>query len=187
MKRILLLSLVLPFALSLSLARADDPCVSGVPVGKRPGPYSFLVATGKERGQQTCYICEQHEGNKPAAVVFARTLSDPLGKLLSKLEAAGANKKDSGYKVWMTQLTEKADLDSLAKWAQKEGLKGVPVGAFEDADGPPSYKLNKDADVTVLIFTKQKVVANFAFRAGELTDKQIDVVLKAVPQVFEKK
>lgn len=171
---------------SLTL-RADDPCVSGVPVGKRPGPYSFLVATGKERGQQTCYICEQHEGNKPAAVVFARTLTDPLGKLVGKLDAAGANSKDSGYKVWMTQLAEKADLDALAKWAQTQGLKGVPVGAFEDADGPPSYKLHKDADVTVLLFTKQKVVANFAFRAGELTDKKIDEIAKAVPQLFEKK
>ena len=72
----------------------------------------------------------------------------------------------------MTQLAEKADLDALAKWAQKQGLKTVPVGAFEDADGPPSYKLHKDADVTVLLFAKQKVIANFAFRAGELTDKQ---------------
>src|SRR5262245_39653962 len=123
------LCLVLVLSLS-SVARADDPCVSGTPVGKRPGPYSFLVATGKERGQQTCYICEQHEGNKPAAVVFARTLSDPLGKLMGKLEAAGADKKDTGYKVWMTQLAPKADLDALATWAQKQGLKGVPVGAF---------------------------------------------------------
>jgi hypothetical protein len=156
-----------------------------VPVGKRPGPYSFLVATGPQRGQQTCYVCEQHEGNKPAAVVFARTTSDQLGKLLAKLEAAG--QKDSGYKVWMTQLAESADLDALAKWAQKQGLKTVPVGAFEDADGPPSYKLHKEADVTVMLFTKQKVVANFAFRAGELNDKAIDEVVKAVPQLFEKK
>jgi hypothetical protein len=161
--------------------------VSGVPVGKRPGPYSFLVATGAQRGQQTCYVCEQHEGNKPAAVVFARELSEPLGKLLAKLEAAGADAKDSGYKVWMTQLAEKADLDALAKWAQKQGLKTAPVGAYEDADGPPAYKLAKDADVTVLLFTKQKVVANFAFRAGELTDKQIETIAKAVPQLFEKK
>src|SRR5437868_3487379 len=168
------LSLALALAPALAL-RADEPCVSGVPVGKRPGPYSFLVATGPQRGQQTCYICEQHENNKPAAVVFARNLSDPLGKLLGKLEAAGAAPaaKDSGYKVWMTQLADKADLDVLAKWAQKQGLKGVPVGAFEDADGPPSYKLAKDADVTVILFAKQKVVANFALRAGELTDKQI--------------
>ena len=175
-----------PLALALLLpAQAADPCVSGTPVGKRPGPYSFLVATGPQRGQQTCYICEQHEGNKPAAVVFARDLSAPLGQLLAKLEAAGV--KDSGYKVWMTQLAEKADLDALAAWAQKQGLKTVPVGAFEDADGPPAYKLAKDADVTVLLFTKQKVFANFAFRAGELTDQQIDAVAKAVPQLFEKK
>ena len=45
-------------ALALTLAAAD-PCVSGVPVGGRPGPYSFLVATGPQRGQPTCYICEQ--------------------------------------------------------------------------------------------------------------------------------
>lgn len=183
----LLLCLSLTLALTPALA-ASDPCVSGVPVGQRPGPYSFLVATGAERGKQTCFVCEQHETNKPAAVVFARTTSEPLGKLLGKLEAAaGADNKDAGYKAWMTLLADRADLDALAKWAQKQGLKSAPVGAFEDADGPPSYKLNKDADVTVLLFTKQKVVANFAFRAGELNDTAIEEVMKAVPQLFEKK
>jgi hypothetical protein len=184
--------LCLYLALSFSLppapaARAEDPCVSGVPVGKRPGPYSFLVATGKERGQQTCYVCEQHDGGKPAAVVFARSTTNQLGKLLAKLETAGAGRAGSGYKVWMTQLAEKADLDALAKWAQRQGLKTVPVGAYEDADGPPSYTLHKDADVTVLLFAQEKVVANYAFRAGELTDKRIDEVVKAVPALFEKK
>jgi hypothetical protein len=180
--------LCLPLALVLALPlAAADPCVSGTPVGKRPGPYSFLVATGPQRGQQTCYICEQHENNKPAAVVFARSTSDSLGKLLAKLDAAAIAQKDSGVKVWMTLLAEKADLDALAKWSQKQGLKSAPVGAFEDADGPPSYKLHKDADVTVILFTKQKVVANFAFRAGELDDKAIEQVLKSVPLMFEKK
>jgi hypothetical protein len=174
-------------AVSLALALpASDPCVSGTPVGQRPGPYSFLVATGPQRGQQTCYICDQHEGGKPGVVVFARSLTDPLGKLLTKLDAEGANQKASGYKVWMTHLAERAELDALAKWAQKQGLKNCPVGAFEDADGPPAYKLHKDADVTVLLFVKQKVVANFAFRAGELTDPKIDEVLKAAPQLFAK-
>ena len=41
--------------------------------------------------------------------------------------------------------------------------------------------------VTVLLFAKQKVVASFAFRAGELDDKAIDAVMKAVPQLFEAK
>jgi hypothetical protein len=175
-----------PLALAFALALpAADPVPSGVPVGKRPGPYSFLVATGPERGKPTCFICEQ--GDKPTAVVFARTLSDPLGKLLAKLDAEAAAKKDKGFKVWMTHLTETADLDALAKWAQKQGLKDCPVGAFEDADGPPAYKLHRDADVTVLLFVKQKVVANFTFRAGELDEKKVAAVLFAVPDLFEAK
>ena len=171
---------------SAALAAAD-PVTSGLPVGKRPGPYSFLVATGPQRGQQTCYVCEQHDGGKPAAVVFARSLSDPLGKLLAKLETAGAGKQATGYKVWMTQLAPTADLDSLAAWSQKQGLKGVPVGAFEGADGPPAYRLHPDADVTVLLFVKTQVVANFAFRRGELTDKAVADVVGATPKLFDVK
>jgi hypothetical protein len=173
-------------ALALTLPAAEPP-TSGTPVGKRPGPYSFLVATGPQRGQQTCYVCEQHENNKPAAVVFARSTSDSLGKLLAKLDDAALAEKGSGAKVWMTLLADKADLNALAKWAQGQGLKACPVGVYEDADGPPSYKLHKDADVTVILFTKQRVVANFAFRAGELDDKGLQKVMKSVPLLFEKK
>ncbi len=165
-------------------ALAADPCVSGVPVGKRPGPYSFLVATGTETGKQTCYICEQ--ADKPTAVVFARKLSDPLGKLLAALDAETTARKESGFKAWMTQLTAKADLDTLSGWTKKQGLKNVPVGGFEDTDGPPAYKLHADADVTVLLFVKEKVVANFAFRDGELTAEKVKDVLKTVPKLFEK-
>ena len=106
---------------------------------------------------------------------------------MARLDATTHARKDRGLKAWMTLLTANADLDALAKWAQKQGIKDSPVGAFEDADGPPAYKLHKDADVTVLLFVNQKVVANFAFRAGELNEKQVGAVLAAVPQLFEKK
>jgi hypothetical protein len=162
---------------------AADPLVSGTPVGKRPGPYSFLVATGAQRGQQTCYICEQ--ADKPTAVVFARSLSEPLGKLLVELDAEAVARKDKGFKVWMTQLAPTADLNALAKWGQKQGLKNTPVGAFEDVDGPPAYKLHKDADVTVLLFVKEKVVVNVAFRVGELTETEAARIRKSVGKLFE--
>jgi hypothetical protein len=169
----------------LTLALAADPCVSGIPVGGRPGPYSFLVATGPERGQQTCYVCEQDA--KPTAVVFARKPSDSLGKLLARLDVESVARKDTGFKAWMTQLADRADLNELARWAQTQGLKAVPVGTFEDADGPPSYKIARDADVTVLLFVDRKVVANFAYRGGELTDEGVNEIEKALPRLFEKK
>lgn len=167
-----------------AFAAAAEPCVSGVPVGQRPGPYSFLVATGPQRGQQTCFICEQDD--KPAAVIFARTLGAPLAKLVVKLDAEVPARKDSGFKVWVTQLTVKADLDELAKWSKTSAIKNAPIGAFEDLDGPPAYKLSPEADVTVLLFVKKKVVANFAFRADELTDESIGVVVKELPKLFVK-
>jgi len=171
--------------LVLSIVLAADPISSGVAVGQRPGPYSFLVATGSERGKQNCFICEQ--GAKPAVVIFSRKLSDPVGKLLAKLDAEMPTHKAVGFKVWLTQLTPKADLDELAKWSKAHGVKNAPVGAFEDMDGPPAYKLHNDAEVTILFFVKEKVLANFAFRTGELTEKRIPEVLKALPGLLADK
>lgn len=163
-----------------SLRAGDDaPLKSGVPVGGRPGPYSFLVATGPQRGQPTCYVCEQ--ADKPACVVFARSLTPQLGKLMARIDAEVVARKDAGFKAWMTHLTPTADLDRLAKWAQEQGLKNVPVGAFEDADGPPAYTLSAKADVTVLLFVNRKVAVNMALPAGGPADADIDRVLKAVP------
>ena len=70
------------------------------------------------------------------------------------------------------------------EWGRKNALHAVPVGVFENLDGPPSYRLNRDADVTVMLFVNRKVVANFAFRAGELTEDRVGDVLKALPGVL---
>jgi hypothetical protein len=44
------------FVPSVVPSYGDNPCVSGTPVGQKPGPYTFHVATGPERGQLTCYV-----------------------------------------------------------------------------------------------------------------------------------
>ncbi len=169
----------LALLLSVSPLLLASPSEAAPPVGKKAGPYSFLVATGPQRGQPTCYVCEQ--GDKPTAVVFARTTSAPLGTLMARLDAAAAARKADGFKAWLTVLTPTADLDALAKWAQTHALKETPVGAFEDADGPPAYTLAADADVTVVLFVKRAVVGTFAIKAGELTDAKMAEIVKALP------
>jgi hypothetical protein len=163
-----------------------DPCESGLKLGQRPGPYSFNVATGPERGQQTCYVCST--GDKPAIVIFSRKPSEALGKLINKCdEFLQAQPKDT-VKSWMTVLGEKTmSLDELAKWSKNAGIKAVPVGVFDDPVGPPTYKLNGDAEVTVLLWVNRKVIANFAFRAGELDDAAIKKIAEAFPKLVEKK
>ena len=167
-------------------ARADDPCVSGLKEGQRPGPYTFHVATGPQRGQLTCYVCEQ--GDRPTVIVFARSLTDPLGKLVQKLDKAVADHKAKELKSWVTFLGEDPlTLDpKVVTWGKRHAVRNVPLGVFEDASGPPAYRLTPEADVTVLLSVKQKVVANFAFRSGELNDDKAGEVAGAVTKIVGK-
>ncbi len=166
-----------------SAGLAGEPCVSGPKTGQRPGPYSALVSVGAERGQPHCFICET--ADRPAVIVFARKLSDPLGKLVRGLDKALIDHKDAELRAWVTFLSDdQTALDpKVVEWSKKHALRNVPLAVFEDVVGPPSYLLHRDADVTVLLSVKQKVVRNFAFRDGELTKERIAEILKAVPEI----
>jgi hypothetical protein len=162
---------------------ADEPCKSGPQPSQRTGPYSSLVAVGKERGQQHCYICEAAE--RPTVIVFARSLSDPLGKLVQRIDRTLTDQKGAELRSWVTFLAaDQTALDpKVVQWGRKHAIRDVPLGIFEDTVGPPAYLLARDADVTVLLSVKQRVVANFAFRSGELSDAAIDTILKSLPRI----
>lgn len=169
----------------ISIAAAD-PCKSGPQPNQRPGPYSSLVCVGKERGTQHCYVCESE--NRPIVIVFARTMSDPLGKLVKQLDGAAKEHKAAELRSWVTFLgDDQTKMDPLVvKWAQQHAI-GLPCAVYEDAVGPPAYLLAKEADVTVLLAVNRKVVANFAYRAGELDDKAIAEIVKALPKIVAAK
>lgn len=165
-------------------ASAAEPVTSGPQAGQRPGPYSFVISTGPQRGQSFCFICDT--GDKPAMVVFTRTLSDPLGKLVAQLDKAVPDNKAADLRGWVTLLDkDQPKMDpQLVAWGKKHAIRSMPLGIFEDDKGPPSYRLASDAEVTVLLFVKRKVVANFAFRAGELDDKAAARIAEALPRII---
>jgi hypothetical protein len=164
---------------------AADPCVSGVPVGKRPGPYSALVATGPHRGTSHCYICDN--GDRPAVVVFARTPDAALGKLVKQIDQAVIEHRKAELNGWVTFLSDdQPALDpKIVAWAREHGIGEVPLAVFEDADGPPTYKIARDADVTVMLFVNQRVTANFAFRTGELNQDRVAEILREITKLLE--
>jgi hypothetical protein len=169
---------VMLILVSISVA---DPIKSGVPVGQRPGPYSFLIATGPERGQQTCYICET--GDKAAIIVFARSVSPELSKLVQQIEKSIAATPKDSTRGWVTILGEKTiSLDELARYGQQNSLK-IPLGIFDDAVGPPTYRLNSGAEFTVLVFKNQKVLNNFALVGKEVTEQLLKELAAAIAKI----
>jgi hypothetical protein len=169
----------------VSNALASDPCVSGLSPGQKPGPYSAIVAVGTERGQAHCFICDTAE--HPAVIVFARHVDDSLAKLVTGIDKALADNKKAELRGWVTFLNDdQTKFDpQVVDWAKKHAIRNVPMAVLEDPVGPPTYKLNREAEVTVILYTKHKVVNNFAFRSGELTEERIAEVLKALPQLLD--
>jgi hypothetical protein len=108
---------------------------------------------------------------------------------VQQLDKAVADDKKAELKAWVTLLSsDQVGLDpKVVTWSQKHGIRNVPIGVFEDVDGPPSYGLARDAELTVLLFVKRKVVANFAFRTGEMKDRSIEDVMKALPLILAPK
>jgi hypothetical protein len=173
---------VASIATAVSSAWAD-PLPPGLGPGQRPGPYSSLVSVGKERGQLHCFICET--GDRPTVIVFARRLSDPLGKLVQGLDRALLDHKNSDLRSWVTFLHQDQtafDAD-VVRWAKQQAVRGVPLSVFENVTGPPSYRLQAEAEVTVLVSVKQKVVRSFAFRSGELSEARAAEVLTAIGEI----
>ncbi len=168
----------------LLLLFGAEPLVSGPQPGQRPGPYTAFVSVGPQRGQLHCFVCET--ADRPAVIVFARVPSDNLGKLVRGMDRALLDHKPSEPRAWVTFLSnDQPALDpQVVKWGQAQAIRGVPLAIFEDAGGPPAYRLDKDAEVTVLLSVKQKVVRNFAFRPGELTDARVAEVVAALPALM---
>jgi hypothetical protein len=179
--RAVLTVLILPV-----IVLAQSPLRSGLDVGQRPGPYSSLVVVGAQRGTQHCFVCEAE--NKPIVIVFARTPSEPLGKLVHQLDGL-IKKSTAELRGWTTFLAPDAGpLEPKAiAWSQKHATGGVPITIFEDVVGPPTYRLSADADVTVSLSADRKVAATFAFRAGELNDAGIAAIVQAAEKLSANK
>ena len=75
------------------------------------------------------------------------------------------------------------DLKALAKKAKLKSL----VLTLDNPSGPTAYKVAKDADVTVVLYNRQKVAANHAFRKGELDDKAVDKILGDLKKILPEK
>lgn len=116
-------------------------------------------------------------------MIFAREVSAPLTSLVKKLDAATAANKSKRMGSFVVFLTDDEGLgDKLKSLAKTEGLKDI-VLTIDNPAGPKGYQVAKDADVTVVLYNKRNVKANFAFKKGELNDAAVDKVVGAVTKI----
>lgn len=184
--RKMLFAAVLAAAATIGVAFAAD-LKSGPQNGDTvPGPFHPLNVNGESAGKKACLYCKN--GTNPVAVVFARSADCPQTlKLLKKLDQiTGENEKAEmgSYAVYLSDDDKLAD--KLAEVAKKEGIKHL-ILSVDNPAGPEKYKIAKDADVTVLLYTEHKVKANHAFKKGEIKDSDIEAIAKDVSKILPTK
>src|ERR1051326_127794 len=106
-------------------------------------------------------------------MIFAREISDPLTGLVKKINAATASNSEQNLGSFVVFLSDDDKLaEKLVDLAKKEKIDDTILGVMEAA-GPPEDHVNADADITVVLYTKRTVKANYAFKKGKMTDKDV--------------
>jgi hypothetical protein len=179
----LVLVAVIGLALCVGAAVAADDLKSGPQVGKAvPGPFEPLNITGPKAGEKHCLFCSN--GANPVVMIFARDATEPVTKLIKKVDEATAKHKQHDMGSFVVFLSDSPALkEKLKGVATKEGIKHC-VLSIDEPTGPKGYEVDKDADVTVVLYTNRNVKANHAFRKGELKDREIERVVADVTKIL---
>jgi hypothetical protein len=117
-------------------------------------------------------------------MIFAREVSDSLTSLVKQIDAATAKNSKAKMGSFVVFMSEDEKLgDTLKALAEKNSIKKC-ILALDNPAGPKAYNVAKDADITVVLYNKHKVMANHAFKKGELNDKAIERILADVPKIL---
>ena len=120
-------------------------------------------------------------------MVFAREISDPVTSLVKKIDAATVKNSDSQMASFAVFLSDQEGLDKkLKEFADKENIKKTAL-TIDNPAGPGPYKIAKDADVTVLLYVKKNVKANYAFKKGEMKQQDVEKILTDLSKILPEK
>jgi hypothetical protein len=117
-------------------------------------------------------------------MIFAREINDNLTSLVKKIDAATAANKKARMGSFVVFLSDDEGLEKKLKTlADKESIKHT-VLTIDNPAGPKAYHVNKLADVTVVLYDRQTVKINHAYRKGELTPQAVAQIVKEVPKIL---
>ncbi len=120
-------------------------------------------------------------------MIFAREINDNLTGLVKKIDAATVENKSARMGSFVVFLNDDEDISKkLAELAKKEGIKKT-VLTKDNPAGPGGYNIPKDADVTVILYNKRKVLANHAFKKGEFKSSDVEKIIEELPMILPKK
>ena len=120
-------------------------------------------------------------------MIFAREINGPVTSLVKKIDAATAKNSKAHMGSFAVFLSDEEGLEKKLKaFAAKENIKETAL-TIDNPAGPRPYKIAKDADVTVVLYTSHKVKTNYAFKKGEMKQADVDKIVAELPSILPEK
>jgi hypothetical protein len=121
-------------------------------------------------------------------MVFAREITGSLTSLVKKIDAATGEHRDARMGSFVVFLSDDENMEQKLKdLAKKENLKHTVLSLMPNPAGPSGYNINKEADVTVVLYNRQNVKVNHAFKKGELKQTDVSKIVDELPKILPSK
>lgn len=158
---------------------------SGLQPGDAPPAFNVRDVTGPKAGKTLCYRCAY--GPRPVVSIFARDIDDNVASLIKQVDQQVGANEDKKMAAFVVLLTDDPDAveGKLKEVAEKNGIKNVPLTIYDGSAGPSSYKIAKDADVTVMMWNESDVKVNHAFGKGQLKKGDVKKVSSETSKILE--
>lgn len=176
MRRLLVPSLVVVFALTSRLAWAD--VASGPGEGNALEPLKVVVVAGESSGKELDFVAERKDKPTVFVVVAADKFSRPMARFIKVLDdKLKAERTDVDIvAVWLTDDVAKSK-DYLPKAFMSLKTERTAWSVFPgEKTGPNNWGINPDADITVVVSDGAKAKFSKGYRSINETE---------VPKVFE--
>jgi len=170
-------------ALALACATINAQDVKSGPDKKIAGAFDVKAITGELQGKELCYVCRFGAQKRPGVVlIFSQKADDNLATVLKAVDGVQKNNDKLGTVLVGVGGVQAADLEKL----QATHKLTTPLTVAVDQDGPPAYKLNKDAAVTVLVYAKGGAIhSNFAFTDTKAAAAKAAAIAAAAQDVLK--
>jgi hypothetical protein len=114
-------------------------------------------------------------------------MNDNLTSLVKKIDQATASHSDARMGSFVVMLSDDDKLEKhLKDLADKEKLQKI-VLTIDNVAGPKSWKIAKEADVTVVLYAGRQCKANYVFKKGEMKAEDVDKIVGDVKKIVPDK
>ncbi len=160
------------------------PIVSGREIGDYVPTFYTRAVTGPLMNRSVCYVCRN--GGRPVVMVFLRKFGAGVKPLLKQVDSLVDHHRAEGLRSFGVFVTEDpSEAISEVQTFSFDNKIALPLTVASDAIAEPHCQnLHAQADVTVVLYNKRRVVNRFAFREGEIQSDEIEHIARSIAKLL---